>query len=313
MPAAPTPRTTPTRSWVLVVLALVVLLIVGAVVVVLLVQLQGSPAAERTGATPTAAPPGTAASAPRQNQHPASTLVVRPPRSSRPLQVFDYGWFSVGYDNERRAGAWGRYELDGPITHTASQPRRPTFRTETRSTRQVTTKDYTNPGNVFERGHIVPSYAMWSRFGDEARTATFVMTNVFPQDGDLNGRVWEDIEDDIAGQAKGGVVTDEGYAGRLRHITVIAGPVYGSTSRYLPSGIPVPDACFQVIYDLEEQASRLRARAYLVENKPGVPGPPSRYAKTIREIESVTGLDFMPENGPAIDALELAPAVRGSW
>ncbi len=240
-------------------------------------------------------------------------LVVSPPHSSRPLQVFDYGWFSVGYDNERRAGAWGRYELDGPIAQTASQPRRPSFRMEARSTVQVTTKDYTNPGNLFERGHIVPSYAMWSRFGDEARKATFVMTNVFPQDGDLNGRVWEDIEDDIAGQAKGGVVTDEGYAGRLRHITVIAGPVYGSASRQLPTGIPIPDACFQVIYDVDEQAGRLRARAYLVENRLGLPGPPSRYARTIREIESVTGLDFMPQGGPAVDALELAPAVRESW
>lgn len=239
--------------------------------------------------------------------------VVPPPRSSRPLQIFDYGWFTVGYDNELRAGAWGRYELDGPIVHRESQPSRPSFRTEANSSAKVTSKDYTNPGNVFERGHIVPSYAMWSRFGDEARKATFVMTNVFPEDGDLNGRVWEDIEDDIAGQAKGGAVTDEGYAGRLRHITVIAGPVYGNGSSRLPSGIPVPDACFQVIYDFDELEGRLRARAYLVENKPGLPGPPSRYARTVREVEAATGLDFMPDGGAEAEALEATPAVIERW
>lgn len=270
----------------------------------------GSQAASTTAA-PATAPPATIEAPPPPVSRQIPT--VPPPRSSRPLQIFDYGWFTVGYDNERRAGAWGRYELDGPVAFKDSQPPRPTFRSEPRSSARVTSKDYTNPGNVFERGHIVPSYAMWSRFGDDARKATFIMTNVFPQDGDLNGRVWEDIEDDIAGQAKGGAVTDEGYAGRLRHITVIAGPVYGNISRQLPSGIQVPDSCFHVIYDFDEKENRIRARAYLVENKPGLPGPPSRYAKSIREIEVVTGLDFMPGSGADADALELAPAVVDHW
>jgi endonuclease G len=184
---------------------------------------------------------------------------------------------------------------------------------EPRSSAKVTTKDYTNPGSLFERGHIVPSYAMWSRFGDEARQATFVMVNVFPQDGDLNGRIWEDLEDDIAGQTKGGVVTDEGYAGRLRGITVFAGPIYRNGDRRLPSGIPIPDACFTVIYDVVEQEQRLRARAYLIENRPGLPGPPTRYATTLRAIEDATGLDFMPDGGATADALELAPPVSDPW
>jgi len=238
---------------------------------------------------------------------------VPSPRSSRALQVFDYGWFTVGYDNERKAGAWGRYELDGPIAHVESQPKRPAFRTEKKSVARVSTKDYTNPGNLFERGHIVPSYAMWSRFGDEARVATFVMTNVFPQDEDLNGRIWEDIEDDIAGQTKGRVVGERGYADRLRHITVISGPVNGTASRKLPNGIPIPDACFSIIYDFDESAGIFRARAYLVPNQKDLPGPSSRYASRIRDIEVATGLDFMPDGGVEVERLEMAAPVIGSW
>ena len=238
---------------------------------------------------------------------------ISPPRSLRPLQVFDYGKFQVGYDNERRAGAWGLYKLDGQIMYRDSQPTRPTFRTEGKSSAKVGTKDYSNPNNLFERGHIVPSYAMWSRYGDEARRATFIMTNVFPQDEDLNGRLWEDIEDDISGQARGGMVSDEGYAGRLGNITVIAGPVYESAERKLPSGIPIPDACFHIIYDFDEVSGMLHARAYLIPNKAGLAGPSSRYAKPIRVIEQITGLDFMPDGGAEAEAMELAPAVINSW
>lgn len=239
---------------------------------------------------------------------------VSPPRSQRLLQVFDYGWYQVGYDNERRAGAWGRYELDGPIRNSHAQPPRPrSFRTESRSTAQVHHKDYSNPSNLFERGHIVPGYALWSRHGVEARDATFVMTNVFPQDEDVNGRLWEDLEDDIAGQARGGVVVERGYADRLRHITVIAGPVYGAGTRALPSGIPIPDACFLVIYDVIEAAGTLRARAYLVPNEAKLSGPTSRYAQSIRTIEQATGLDFMPDGAAHVESLELAPAVVEPW
>lgn len=298
-----------TVRWIVVVVTLLMVLVGGLSLTALL---QGcrrdAPSREPTQPLPSAQ---TVAPAPKPEKLQAHSIPA--PRSKRSLQTFDYGWFTVGYDNERRAGAWGRYELDGPITFKGSQPARPAFRTEERSSARVTTKDYLNPENHFERGHIVPSYAMWSRFGDEARRATFVMTNVFPQDENLNGRIWEDIEDDIAGQAKAGVVSDEGYAGRLRHITVIAGPVYYETTRHLPSGIPIPDACFHVIYDLDENSGTYRARAYLFPNQSNLAGPASKYAISIRGIEAATGLDFMPDGGAEAERIEAALSAVEKW
>jgi DNA/RNA endonuclease G (NUC1) len=302
------------RVIIRVVVASVV--VAGVIVCVAPQRQRLDPTSVRAGDPVVAASSTGVAAAPPSSPVPASAVRLRtvaPPRSSRPLQLFDYGFFQVGYDNERRAGAWGRYDLSGPIGNTSSQPARPAFRSEPRSSARVASKDYSNPGNQFERGHIVPSYAMWSRHGDEARRATFVMTNVFPQDGDLNGRLWEDIEDDIAGQAKDRVVSDEGYAGRLRAITVIAGPIYESSTRSLPSGIPIPDACFSIIYDLDEATGLFRARAYIVPNQASLTGPTSRYAATIRQIEHLTGLDFMPEGGAEINTLETAAAVREPW
>lgn len=303
----PSPRQPSSASrWSLIALALLV--VVGVVL------WQSHQAREPVLASPvqpvTHAPDAAPARLPGEKR---TAISMSSPRSQRPLQVFDYGHFVVGYDNERRAGAWGRYDLDGPILHTTSQPPRPTFKMEEKSTARVTTKDYTNPGNLFERGHIVPSYALWSRYGDEARKSTFVMTNVFPQDEDLNGRLWEDIEDDIAGQTKGGAVVDAGYAGRLRQITVIAGSVYGPTPRTLPSGIPIPDHCFHIIYDLDEHTGMYRARAYLIPNTSKLQGPTSRYLQPIRVIEEVTGLDFMPDGGSAAEALETSAVADAPW
>ncbi|GEM_PF-2677702 len=296
-------------AWLLILACLVVVILAGVVGLVLYIHPSGISAA-----------PGSSIHAPHEALQSQVVTAdhgrarsIPAPRSTRELQEFDYGWFSVGYDNERRAGAWGRYDLDGPIVHRDSQPARPTFRTEPRSSPRVASRDYSNPGNLFERGHIVPSYAMWSRFGDEARKATFVMTNTFPQDEDLNGRLWEDLEDDIAGQVKGGQVIDQGYAGRLRNITVIAGPVYGTNSRSLPSGIPIPEATFHIIYDLDDTSGSYRVRAYLIPNQAKLSGPTGRYARSVRAIEEATGLDFMPGWGADADALELAPAATNAW
>ena len=112
---------------------------------------------------------------------------------------------------------------------------------------------------------------------------------------------------------KGGVVGDEGYAGRLRNITVIAGPVYESATRKLPSGIPIPDACFHIIYDLDEATGSYRARAYLIPNQAKLPGPASKYATSIRDIEKVTGLDFMPDGGVEEEKLETQPTAVEPW
>jgi len=312
------PPTSDAARWLIILAVIVVLVVAATIAAVVLNRRTDTPIASTTSSVVrersvdvAPAPPSVPVIAVDADE--IRNLTIPPPRSSRPLKIFDYRFFTVGYDEERRAGAWGRYELDGPITHPESQPKRPSFRTESRSSAKVSTKDFTNPGNLFERGHIVPSYAMWSRFGDEARVATFVMTNVFPQDEDLNGRIWEDIEDDIAGQSKGGMVSDEGYAGRLRHITVISGPVHGAASRKLPSGIPIPDAAFTIIYDFDETAGKVRARAYLVPNQAKLPSPSSRYASTIRDIELAPGLDFMPDGGPMAEALEVAAPVAAPW
>ena len=71
-------------------------------------------------------------------------------------------------------------------------------------------------------GLVNPAFAMWSRYGKDAFLATFICSNIVPQFHEMNAGIWEDLEDNIAG----GHRQDDGWAGSLRHTTVINGPVY---------------------------------------------------------------------------------------
>jgi endonuclease G len=55
---------------------------------------------------------------------------------------------------------------------------------------RVTPSDYTGSG--FDRGHMSPNA---DRYGSrEAADATFLMTNITPQTGDLNRGPWQKLE-----------------------------------------------------------------------------------------------------------------------
>jgi endonuclease G len=143
---------------------------------------------------------------------------------------------------------------------------------------------------------MTPAYAEWSRNGAQAFEKTFILSNVVPQYHGMNAGIWEDLEDNIAGQCKGGRVEDEGYAGRFRNITVINGPIYEGQVDKLRNGTWVPSACFSIVLDFLEDSGKYRAMAFEIPNKEDVKGPLLKWSTTIRKIEDKTGLDIFEGN-----------------
>lgn len=177
------------------------------------------------------------------------------------------------------------YELDGPIVHQDREPTRPLFATDFRTSAHVAHRDYTNSG--FDRGHMTPAFAMWSRHGKEAFLATFICSNIVPQHHEMNAGIWEDLEDNIAGRHRQG----DGWAGSLRHITVLNGPVYEGDAETMKTGIAVPTACFSIVMDWQEDGSSYKALAFQIPNTKSVKGPLSRWLTSIKAIEQATGLN----------------------
>lgn len=242
------------------------------------------------------APSPSAASSPMVNDH--HSVILTPSSHTRDLTVIDYQHFTVGFDAQRHSPAWVRYTLDGPILFPGPASKRPPrFHDDPRVPGEVHHDAYTKSG--FDRGHLCPNYAMFSRFGADGAFETFVMSNVIPQRHGVNAGLWETLEEDIAGRDHHG----DGWAGRRRHLTVINGPIYRGTQDYLPSGVPIPDAMFSVVLDYQEETGMYEALAWEIPNRDTVVGPLSRYLVSISAIEQETGLEI--DN--AIESLEVIP------
>lgn len=138
-------------------------------------------------------------------------------------------------------------------------------------------------GSGYDRGHMAPANDMrWSR---QSMSDCFLMTNICPQDHDLNGGSWNKLELKVHDWAK-----------RYGKIVVATGPIFNGNSRRIgPNGdIVVPSGFFKVVLD----PSRNRAIGFIYENHEGGGGM-ARHACSVDEVERITGHDFfsaLPDN-----------------
>ena len=142
---------------------------------------------------------------------------------------------------------------------------------------------YEYRGSGYDRGHMAPANDMrWSR---QSMSDCFLMTNICPQDHDLNGGSWNKLELKIHDWAK-----------RHGKIIVATGPIFNGNSRRIGQNndIVVPAGFFKVVLD----PGRNRAIGFIYENHEGGGGV-ARHACSVDEVELITGHDFfsaLPDN-----------------
>lgn len=143
----------------------------------------------------------------------------------------------------------------------------------------VTTDDYKNSG--YDRGHMCP--AADNKYHWRAMDESFYMTNICPQNHNLNAGVWSTLEQQCRRWAHGDTV-----------VHVVCGPIlYGNQApRYIGEKhkVRVPDAFFKVVLKGYEQGVP-QGGGFIFENKAGNKSL-SHYACTINEVEEITGIDF---------------------
>jgi len=136
--------------------------------------------------------------------------------------------------------------------------------------------DYRDSG--YDRGHMAPAGDM--RWDEQAMNETFYLTNICPQDNDLNGGVWNDIELKVREWAK-----------RDKSLVVITGPIVDNNPETIGQdmSIAVPDAFFKII--LSTKTSPMKAIAFICPNR-ACGGSLTSYAVSIDEVEKRTGMNF---------------------
>lgn len=128
-----------------------------------------------------------------------------------------------------------------------------------------------------DHGHICP--AADNRWSKTAMNQSFLLTNMCPQNRDLNGGDWAGLENRCRGWAK-----------KYGVIYIAAGPIfYNGVSKTMGlNKVGVPDAFFKVVLRLGKTP---QAIGFIFPNN-GTHHELKYYLLTVDEVEDVTGFDF---------------------
>ena len=126
-------------------------------------------------------------------------------------------------------------------------------------------------------GHICP--AADCRWSKASMNQSFLLTNMCPQDKDLNGGDWEGLERRCRGWAK-----------HYGEIFIVAGPVFynGVKTTMGANKVGVPDAFFKVVLCLEREP---KAIGFIFPNN-AIHHELEEYVKSVDEVEDILGYDF---------------------
>ncbi|MEO0349080.1 MAG: DNA/RNA non-specific endonuclease [Cyanobacteria bacterium P01_A01_bin.15] len=160
-------------------------------------------------------------------------------------------------------------------------------------TYQVTPRDYTNSG--YDRGHMVPSADRTATERDNS--ATFLMSNIFPQTAENNRGPWRELEEYCRD-----LIYQQGKT------VYIIGGIYGQQRPIANNSVIPPSRTWKVvvIFDgdptVDNVTSRTETIAVDMPNSTRIEPQWQTYQTSIDRIELATGYDLLSDVPEAIQA-----------
>ena len=191
-------------------------------------------------------------------------------------QIIQRTGYTLSYDAKNKTPQWVAWELTKEETR-GNEERTNEFQPDPDVMgAKVVTYDYSGSG--YDRGHMAPAGDMkWSK---KAMQESFYMSNICPQDHNLNTEDWNDLE-----------MKSREWARRYGKVYIVCGPIYkGTRNEYIGDHrVKVPDAFFKVI--LINDTKKQCALGFYFENEAGE-RLLTEYLTSVDELEKLTGLDF---------------------
>ncbi len=186
--------------------------------------------------------------------------------------------YTVSYNRNWNLPNWVAWELNKNETK-GKNNRNEEFTSdpELPKVNQVEPWDYSGSG--YDRGHMCP--AGDNHFDAKAMNESFYMSNICPQNHELNTGKWNDLE-----------IACRRWANKYGEVYIVCGPIIDKRKGKRigkEHDIIVPEQFFKVI--LITSTKPARAIGYIFENN-GSDRPYKAYS--IDEIEQKTGMDFFP-------------------
>lgn len=140
---------------------------------------------------------------------------------------------------------------------------------------KATHQDYIQSG--YDRGHMCP--AGDNQWSGKAMSQTFILSNICPQDHNLNTGDWNDLEQACRLWAK-----------TYGEVYIVCGPIYNGNrvTKRIGGNVGVPDAFFKCVV----RAAGDPAGLGFIYNNVGKHHEMDSYVCSIDEVEKRTGLDF---------------------
>lgn len=157
--------------------------------------------------------------------------------------------------------------------------------------------DYRQSG--YSRGHMCP--AGDNKWDWEVMYESFLLSNVCPQNANLNSGLWNQIE-----------ISSRRWAEKYGDIYIICGPMYFKSKemQYIgENNVAIPDAFFKVILCLNGGPKCI---GFVCRNTDGNKKK-DMYVNTLEEVERLTGLHFFPQLDPEIRKLVESEADISMW
>jgi endonuclease G len=156
--------------------------------------------------------------------------------------------------------------------------------------------DYKNSG--YDRGHMAPSADF--AYDAQAMRESFYLSNMVPQSPKMNQQIWRMLEDKARQWA-----IDRG------ELYIYTGPIFegDEVEAIGDNGVCVPTRIYKIIFD----PVKVEAIAFIMPNQPLSIDDMPNYIVSIRDIEALTGLDFLNDLTKSVeDKVETEKAV-GLW
>lgn len=193
-------------------------------------------------------------------------------------QVINHMCYTVSYNPDWKIPNWVAYELtkdkvDGTVPRCNTFMRDP----EVSYYQSASTLDYKD--SEWDRGHMVPAGDM--KWSEQAMKESFYLSNICPQNKNLNSGIWNDLEQQIRELAR-----------QKERIYIVCGPIVSKHPKRIGiNKVAVPDAFFKVL--LQNEDGEWSAIAFMFANESGRK-PLSTYAMSVEDIQIITDIDFFP-------------------
>lgn len=215
-------------------------------------------------------------------------------------EIIDHMGYALSYNSDYRVPNWVAYELLESEIITAYRKREDKFVPDPMvKGRQAYDRDYVGSG--YDRGHMAPAADM--RWSSQTMKECFYLSNVCPQNHNLNSGAWNDLEKQVRREVR-----------FYKSVWVVCGPVFDNNyPKHIGSNhVMVPDSFFKALLARRKDGT-YAAIGFIFPNK-ACERNLTHYAMTVDQLEARLGMDlFYNLEEKAQDKAEAVMDPYGDW